>query len=156
MKPFVLALTVAAACPSAALAYDKAVYAPIAKFGATFNVGDVPGAAATMVPGVVIADETAPFLWWQGKSGFQDWVNDLSAAEKAKGYSDQHVKIGLPKREVIGGNKAYVIVPSDYGFTRGGVKYHEVAQMTFTLVKGSAGWKISSWTWTGAAAVPVK
>ena len=135
---------------------DPQVMAPINKFLDTFNKGDVAGAAATHATGadLVIVDEVAPYLW-RGPKAFQAWVNDLGADEKKKGISDQKVSIGAPTRIEVAGDAAYVIVPSTYEFKQGGVAMRETAQMTFALQKGSGGWLIHGWTWTGSRAKKV-
>lgn len=142
-----------AVSPCAALAADPAVVAPINKFVASFNAGDIAGAEATVTEDVAIIDEVAPFLW-QGKGSFKAWLDALSASDKAKGITDQKVTIGTPIRDMADGTRAYVIVPATYNFNERGKPMKEVAQMTFALVKGADGWKIIGWTWTGPEATP--
>jgi len=138
-----------------ALAADPAVEAPIKQFVDDFNKGDMAGAAAAMTPRVAIVDEVAPFQW-RGPDAFNRWAASLAADAKAKGQTDQSVALGTPSRELVSGVSAYVIVPVTYRFTQKGVKMVELAQMTFTLFKGDAGWKIASWTWTGPEASVAK
>jgi ketosteroid isomerase-like protein len=138
-----------------ALAADPAVEAPIQQFVAAFNKGDMAGAAATMNVRVSIIDEVAPFQW-RGPDAFARWGASLAADSKAKGYSNESVTLGTPSRELVSGVNAYVIVPATYAFTQKGVKMAEVSQITFTLMKTDAGWKITGWTWTGPEASAVK
>ena len=148
-----IALLGALGMATPALAQDKAVEAPIFKFVDAFNKGDVAGAAATMADKVAIVDEVAPFHW-HGKDSFASWGKDYEIDAKAKGITDPSVTIGAPTREIATATNAYVIVPATYRFTQKGVKMAEVAQMTFSLEKGAAGWKITGWTWTGPDATP--
>ena len=138
-----------------ALAADPAVEAPIQQFITAFNKGDMAGAAATMNVRVSIIDEVAPFQW-RGPDAFARWGAALAADSNARGYSNESVTLGTPSRELVSGVNAYVIVPATYAFTQKGVKMAEVSQITFTLMKVDAAWKITGWTWTGPEASVVK
>ena len=138
-----------------ALAADPAVEAPIRQFVDSFNKGDMAAAAATMNVRVSIIDEVAPFQW-RGPDAFNRWAASLEADAKAKGQTDASVALGTPSRELVSGVNAYVIVPATYSFTQKGAKMAEVSQITFTLMKTDAGWKITGWTWTGPEASVVK
>ena len=129
---------------------DPQLIAPIQKFLDSFNKGDIAGAAATHAAeaDLVILDEVPPFLW-RGARAFQQWSTDLDNDAKKKGITDQMVKIGAPTRTETSGDQAYVVVPAVYTFKERGVAMRESAQMTFALRKGSSGWLIHGWTWTG-------
>jgi len=70
------------------------------------------------------------------------------------------VTISAPTRVESSGDSAYVIVPAVYSYKEKGVAMRETAQMTFVLKKGTSGWLIHGWTWTGPkprrAATPAK
>lgn len=149
------ALGLAIAAPAAAKPSTPALAAPIAAFIDAFNKGDVAAAGAPMDASVTIIDEVPPFVW-TGPKAFTTWVADLAANDKAAGISDEKVAISPATREVVGGSRAYVIVPAVYTFTQKGTAMREAAQMTFALHKGKAGWKIAGWTWTGPNATPAK
>ena len=129
---------------------DPQVMAPIRTFVDAFNKGDAAGAAATHATDadLVIIDEVAPFLW-RGPQAFQAWAGDLGREGKAQGMTEQKVTLGTPTRMEVSGASAYVIVPSTYSFKQKGVAMRETAQMTITLKKGSSGWLIHGWAWTG-------
>lgn len=129
---------------------DAKLMAPIQKFLESFNKGDVAGAAATHAAGaqLFIADEFTPFLW-RGPQAVQTWAEDLAREDKKRGITDEHVTIGAATRVETDGTAAYVIVPSVYTFKEKGVPMREAAQMTFVLQKGTGGWLIQGWTWTG-------
>jgi len=156
MKPI---LSITAACvlflASAAHAGDAAVEATIRQFGEAFNKGDVAAAKALHVPAPTIIDEFGPH-YWSGPSAFDRWLSDLGKSEAAEGKTDAKVAISPPTREVVSGNRAYVIVPATYTFKQKGGTLRETAQMTFVLAKEASGWKIHAWTWTGTEGVPVK
>ena len=150
-----LALAIGLAAPTAALAADGRVTAPINAFIAAFNKGDVKAAEATHTADVVIIDEPPPFRW-VGPGAFQKWVADLAADEKKIGRSDGAVALGGVKREEVAGDTAYVSVAATYAFKDKGVPMQEPSEMTFSLRKTAAGWKISGWTWTGPRPIPRK
>jgi len=129
---------------------DPQLIAPIQKFIDSFNKGDTAGASATHAAGadLVIIDEVPPFLW-RGPRAFQGWSTDLDNDAKKRGITDQMVSISAPTRVEATGDQAYVVVPAVYTFKQRGVSMREAAQMTFTLRKGSGGWLIHGWTWTG-------
>lgn len=155
MKP-ILSLTAAAVLlfASAAQAGDAAVEATLRQFGEAFNKGDVNAARALHVAAPTIVDEVAPHAW-SGAGAFDSWLSDLGKSEAAEGKTGGRVAIGVPTREVVSGDRAYVVAPSTYTFKQKGATLREVAQVTFVLAKAASGWKILAWTWTGSEAAPV-
>jgi ketosteroid isomerase-like protein len=151
-----LGAAVLPAAPPAGAAADAQLMAPINQFIDSFNKGDAAAAeAAHAKDGVTIVDEPAPHLW-QGAGAFKAWAADLEKDAKAKGQTDQMVKVSPATREEVSGDLAYVIVPAVYSFKEKGVAMREQAQMTYVLRKGAEGWKIQAWTWTGPRATPAK
>lgn len=156
MKPtFAITAAFLLFCASAAQAGDAAVEATIRQFGEAFNKGDVAAAKALHVAAPTIIDEVGPH-YWTGPTAFDSWLSDLGKAEAAEGKTDAKVAISPPSREVVSGDRAYVIVPATYTFKQKGATLRETAQMTFVLAKEAPGWKIHAWTWTGSEGVPVK
>ena len=148
-----IALT-ALVCASAAQA-DTGVDTTIRQFGDAFNKGDVKAAKALHVAKPVIIDEVGPHLW-TGPKAFDGWLADVAKSDAAEGKTEGQVALNAPTREVVSGDRAYVIVPSTYTFKQKGKTLRETAQMTFVLTKVSSDWKIAAWTWTGPEGVPVK
>ncbi|MES2293955.1 MAG: nuclear transport factor 2 family protein [Pseudomonadota bacterium] len=143
------------ACISEASANDAAVDATISQFATAFNKGDMKAAKALHVASPTIIDEVAPHLW-SGPNAFDSWGAALAKSEAAEGRSGGQVTIGAPTREVVSGDHAYAIAPTTYTFKQKGMTMRETAQMTLTLDKQAAGWKIASWTGTGPEAKPVR
>ncbi|HEX2485886.1 MAG TPA: nuclear transport factor 2 family protein [Myxococcota bacterium] len=144
----VLAAAAAAAEPNADLV------APIQKFVDSFNQGDMAAAAAThATTDVSIIDEFPPYLW-RGAQALETWSADLASDAKKRGITDQKVEIGRPTREELAGDHAYVVVPAVYTFKEGGTAMREEAQFVFALRKGSGGWLIHGWAWTGPKPSP--
>ncbi|HEX5378266.1 MAG TPA: nuclear transport factor 2 family protein [Phenylobacterium sp.] len=144
------------ASATAADAADPQLSAPIHQFIDSFNKGDAKAAAAAHVPGgVVIIDEVSPFAW-QGPKAFETWAADLARNDKAQGVTDESVAVGEASREVVAGDRAYVVVPVVYTFKQKGVAMREAAQMSVALARGVQGWKIAGWAWTGPDPSPAK
>ena len=151
----------ALAGPAIAQTGDADVMAPIQKFIDTFNKGDAVGAAATHAAGadLTITDELPPYVW-RGPKAFQSWSADLESDAKKNGITDPMVTLSAATRIERSGDSAYVVVPAVYTFKQRGASMREAAQMTFVLKKGTSGWLIHGWTWTGpkpqAAGAPAK
>jgi len=150
----ILIALAALVCASAAQA-DTGVDTTIRQFGDAFNKGDVKVAKALHVAKPVIIDEVGPHLW-TGPKAFDGWLADVAKSDAAEGKTGGQAALSAPTREVVSGDRAYVIVPSTYTFRQKGKTLREAAQMTFVLTKVSSGWKIAAWTWTGQEGVPVK
>lgn len=154
MKSLSMILACAIAFAAApALAADPAIEAPIRQFVTAFNKGDVAAARQTMAEDIHITDEVAPFFWG-GHDAFARWSADYDKDAAAQGITGGKVVMGDPTRELIAGDRAYVIAPATYSFAKKGVAMSEVAQMTFALHRDASGWKIVSWTWTGPDPIP--
>jgi ketosteroid isomerase-like protein len=126
----------------------------IAQFVTAFDKGDIKAAAATHdLANLIIVDEVAPYVW-KGPKAFESWLHDLMASDAKAGITGESVAITAPSRIEIDGDDAYAVVPASYSFKDHGAPMHEPAQMTFALHKGSAGWKITAWTWTGPKPTP--
>ena len=126
--------------------------APIQKFIASFNKGDLAAAEAThaATSDLTIVDEAPPFHW-SGPKAFGTWIADLTASDQKQGVTDGAVELGKPTRVETSDKVAYVIVPVVYTFKQKGVPMREPAQMTYVVKQDAKGWLIHSWTWTGPA-----
>jgi ketosteroid isomerase-like protein len=130
------------------------IAAPITTFVDAFDKGDIKAAEATHDgANLTITDEVAPYVW-KGPHAFGDWVHDLLADDAKAGVTGESLAIAKPARIEADGDNAYAVVPAVYSFKDHGAAMREAAQMTFVLHKGAAGWKITTWTWTGPKATP--
>jgi hypothetical protein len=152
---FTLLAGLVLATASAAAPPDE-VTAPIHQFIDGFNTGNVKSAYAAYATGnVTIVDEFAPHRW-VGPNAARAWAADYTKHARAKGITDAKVDYGKPTRTEIEGKLAYVIIPTVYRYKERGKPLVEEGQMTFVLNSGAAGWKISSWTWSGVVPHPAK
>ncbi len=132
-----------------AAAPEAELVAPVRQFIDSFNKGDAAAAeAANVSTGIVIIDEVPPHLW-QGPAAFKNWSKDLSAYETKAGMTDQQVALGKVTLSDSSGDAGYVAMEAVYNYKQNGVAMREPAHMTFALRKGSGGWKIAAWSWTG-------
>ncbi len=126
----------------------------VMQFLASFNAGDVDGAAATNAIDVVIVDELPPYQW-QGEGAFGRWLADLGKHDEAAGVSNGHMAVGKTVREEIGPNSAYIVLSTVYQFLQNGTAMEAPGHMTFALRLGADGWRISAWTYSAPAGSPV-
>ena len=127
----------------------------ITQFSAALHAGDSKAAKNFLTARTVILDDVAPY-YWAGANAFDRWQADLAKASAARGMSEEDAALGAPTRVEISGDRAYAILPATHTFKMKGRVMREAAQLTFILAKDTAGWKITSWTWTGPRAMPVR
>jgi hypothetical protein len=142
MKTLVLGLfaSVGLLTAGSAANAESQLMAPVHQFIDNFNKGDVKMAAAAFV--------------WIGPNALGDWAHDLAAHDQAGGVSGQAVTLGEPTREIISGDKGYLVVSVVYSFKQQGAAMREPAQMTYALTKAPGGsWLITGWSWVGTAPV---
>jgi ketosteroid isomerase-like protein len=147
--------TVAAPAHAHAQTADAELMAPIQKFVDAFNKGDAATAATTHAAGadLTIVDEVPPYLW-RGPKAFHAWGADLESDAKKQGITEPMVALSAPTRIEKQGDQAYVVVPAVFTFKQRGAAMREAAQMTFVLKKGTSGWLIHAWAWTGPKPTP--
>ena len=139
----------------AAQAGDASVETAITQFSAALHAGDSKTAKTFLAPRTVILDDVAPY-YWAGANAFESWQDDLAKASAARGMSEENAELGAPTRVEVSGDHAYAVLPATQTFKMKGRPMREKAQLTFILARDVAGWKITSWTWTGPKATPVR
>lgn len=127
----------------------------INQFSAALHAGDNQTAKTFLTARTVILDDVAPY-YWGGAKAFESWQADLAKASAARGMREEDAELGAPTRVEVTGDHAYAILPATHTFKMKGRVMREIAQLTFILAKDPAGWKITSWTWTGPKATPVR
>ena len=127
--------------------------AAVRQFIDSFNKGDVKAAEATHAADVTIIDEVPPYHW-QGPGAFKSWLADLTKHDAANGVTNGNMKLGSPVREEVSGDRAYVVMATEYTFGQKGVTMREPSQTTFVLKKDGNGWRITGWTFAGPKPAP--
>jgi hypothetical protein len=141
-----LATAVFAAVPGA-VAQQKDVMVPVHQFVDGFNKGDSKTALGACAEQTSIIDEFPPHEW-HGTGACAQWMNDYDAFAKKDGITDGRVILGTPRHIDVTGDRAYVVIPSNFKFKQKGKPVEEAGSMfTFALQKGAAGWRITGWSW---------
>ena len=141
-----VAAAVLAANPIAA-SEQTDVMALVHQFVDSFNKGDVKGTVAVCADQASVVDEFPPYHW-SGAGACANWMNDYDADAKKNGITDGNVTLGKPKHVDVSGDRAYVVIPSDYAFTKNGKPVKETGSMfTIALRKEAAGWRVAGWAW---------
>lgn len=141
--------------PGAQAGDEAGVKTAIDQFSAAFHSGDSDAAKKFLTAHTVILDDVAPY-YWAGTNAFESWQADLTKASTARGMSEEDAELGAPTRVEVSGDHAYAVLPATQTFTMKGRHMREKAQLTFILVQDAGSWKITSWTWTGPKATPVR
>ena len=143
----VLALALLTQAPPA-VAQQNELMTVVRQFIDGFNKGDVPSAVATCAAQTSIIDEIPPYEW-SGAGACGRWANDYDADAKKKGITAGAVTLGAPRHHAVDGDRAYIVIPVSYEITQKGKQVKQTgAVMAVTLRKGSAGWKITAWSWS--------
>ncbi len=141
-----IALMIVSTAPLAAQA-NTAVLTPVHQFVDAFNAGDAKTAAATCATQTSIIDEFPPHEW-HGTGACAVWMRDYDANAAKEGIAGGVVTLGAPTHVDVSGDRAYIVIPSDYTFTQRGKPMKETGSMfTFALRRTAAGWRITGWSW---------
>jgi hypothetical protein len=147
MHKIIIALAIVVLAAGSAVAQKADIMKSVNQFVDGFNKGDIRTAIAACAEQTSIIDEFPPHEW-HGVGACQNWANDFDADAKKNGITDGIVTLGKPKYIDISGDRAYVVIPSNYAFKQKGKPVRETGSMfTFALQKTNAGWRITGWSW---------
>lgn len=148
-KPLtVVSLTLTVLVAGTALASpDADVMATVNQFVDGFNKGDTKSAGAACAEHVSIIDEFPPHEW-HGAGACEVWMKAYDADAKKNAITDGLVTLGKPKHLDVAGDRAYVVIPAAYAYTKAGKPVKETdSAFTLVLHKGAHGWRIVAWSW---------
>ena len=149
-QALIVLLAIVLGAPPALPAAQDDVSAPVRQFIDGFNKGDTQSAFAAYATGAItIVDEFAPHIW-TGPDAAHQWADAYDKHARATGVTDGQVTYRPPTRTEVDGDVAYVVMPTVYLYKERGKLLREEGQMTVVLNREASGWKIRSWTWTGA------
>jgi hypothetical protein len=112
------------------------------------NKGDPKQAVAACAQQTAIVDEFPPYEW-HGEGTCAKWVTELTAFNESIGLTDGIVTLKKPRRVDVTGDRAYVVVPTDFHYKENGKAGAEIgALFTVSLKKEQAGWRITGWAWS--------
>jgi len=123
------------------------VMAVVRQFVDGFNKGDLKMLLAACAEEPSIIDDFPPHEW-HGAGACARWSSDYDADARKNGITDGFVSIGKPFHVDVTGDRAYIVGPADYVYKLKGKPVKEIGSVfTLTLQDGSAGWRITGWSW---------
>jgi ketosteroid isomerase-like protein len=132
---------------SPVFAQQADVMAAVNRFIDGYNKSDTKLLAAACADQTSIIDEFPPHEW-HGPSACLTWFKDYDIDAKKNGITDGVVVPGKPSHVDVTGDRAYVVIPSNYTYKQKGTPMKEVGSaFTFALLKGASGWRIIGWSW---------
>ncbi len=148
MKKLCLALVVSVlAFPTTSRAQHGDVLAAVNRFVDGYNKGDANILASSCAEQTSILDEFSPHEW-HGVGACLTWMKDYGTDAKKNGITNGIVTLGKPSHVDVTGDRAYVVIPSNYTYKQKGVPMKEIGSaFAFALQKGTAGWRIVGWSW---------
>jgi len=148
MRKIAVALAVVMAAGTAVASDKDDAMATVKQFIDGFNKGDEKTALAACASPAFIIDEFPPFAW-QGATACADWAKDFEANAKKDVITDPVVTLQKPRHVYVAGDLAYVVVPANYDYRQKGKKVSQKGStLTAASQKGTAGWRITAWTWS--------
>jgi hypothetical protein len=148
MKKLTIAVVLVVALAGVALAADSpdqaAAMKMVNQFVDGFNKADSKTVLATCAHQTAIIDDFSPYTW----ATCSTWLDAYNAWAKKNGVTDGAVTLSAPKHVDITGDRAYVVVPASFAYKGNGKSMGQNgATWTLVLQKGTAGWRITAWTW---------
>ncbi len=144
---FAPAAFAAPAAPAASdpAASNPAVLAPVHRFIASVNAGDMKAAASVFTPDATIIDEFPPFLW-HGHA-VAGWSRDYDTFAKGAGMVPGKITLAAPSGLQTGAGHAYAVIPAEIALTVKGKPTTEAGSFTFVLTRQHGPWRIAAWAW---------
>jgi hypothetical protein len=123
------------------------VIASVTRFVEGFNKGDTKTLVKSCSSETAIIDEFPPHVW-HGVGACAAWARDYNANAKRLDITDGVVTLGKATHVDVTGDRAYVVIPSDYSFKQKGKPVKETGSaFSFAMQKVGPTWKIAGWSW---------
>jgi len=143
----VMTAVTAATATQRLIAQTPDVMFPVHQFVDGFNKGDTRSMLAACAAQTSIIDEFPPHEW-SGAGACGRWIADFDQYSKKNGITETVVTLGKPLHVEVTGDRAYVVIPSDYAFKANGKPDKESGSLfTFVLQRGATSWRIIGWSW---------
>jgi hypothetical protein len=137
------AFTLSAHAVSAA---PPAVLAPIAAFVRTSNAGDRAEFLKLFTPDATVVDNFAPYRFTP-PNGPAKWYDGFNADAAASGSTDGVISTRAPKYVRVTGDRAWIVMPTDYRYKLKGTPELETGSLVFTESRVHGTWLITSMSW---------
>ena len=122
------------------------VMAAVHQIVEAFNKGDSKAFLSACSDQTSIVDEFAPHEW-HGTAGCSKWMSDYAIYAQKTEIADAVTTLGAPKRVIVSGDDAYVVVSAKCVYKQGGKAINESVIVTTALHKGDSRWRLTGWTW---------
>lgn len=143
-----IALAIAATLPASAAtsAPSAAVMQPVKNALASLNTNSPKPLAGIYATNATIVDEFAPYSWSGAGAGTM-WFNDFGKFAKSVGLTNAKGILLKPTAFNMSGDRAYLVIPCDFGGTMKGKAIKEHGTWTFTLQRSGSSWRIVTQSW---------
>jgi hypothetical protein len=125
---------------------SAAIMQPIRNALASLNTNSTKPLAGIFAPNVTIVDEFAPYSW-RGPNAGMMWFSDFGKFAKSIGLTNAKGTLLKPTAFNQSGNRAYVVIPVDFGGMMKGKAIKEHGTWTFTLQRSGSTWRIVTQSW---------
>jgi hypothetical protein len=143
---FALIAALTTSASAATNAPSAAMMQPIRSAIASLNNGSAKPLAGIYAANATIVDEFAPYSWSGANAGTM-WYNDFTRFAKSVGLTNAKGVLLNPTAFDRSGNRAYLVVPVNFGGTMKGKTIKEHGTWTFTLQRSGSRWQIVTQSW---------
>lgn len=123
-----------------------AVMQPVQSAISSLNTSSAKPLAGIYASNATIVDEFAPYSW-SGSNAGQSWFVDFTKFAKNIHLTNANGTLLKPTAFSQSGNRAYLVVPVNFGGTMAGKNILEHGTWTFTLQRSDASWRIVTQSW---------
>jgi ketosteroid isomerase-like protein len=148
MKSTAFALSSMVLAAGMAVASDSVdVMGTVQQFVDGFNQGDMAAVAGACSDRASVIDDFPPHEL-QGAGACKTWMEDYNAYAKKNGISNGNVTLREPKHVEVTADRAYVVVPANFAYTKDGKPTDENGStLVLALQKIRGAWYITAWAW---------
>jgi SnoaL-like domain len=126
---------------------DPTLIAPIDTFISAVLSNSPKQMPAAFASSSTILDDVPPNVF-SGPDAYLQWYDAFLATNAKQKITVVFLGHGSPHYAHVAGDRAYVVLPTDFTYTIAGKPYAESGAWTFGLVKQGGDWKIASWAWS--------
>jgi hypothetical protein len=144
----IIALIAAAALRASAATTTppSAIMQPVRNALASLNTSSAKPLAGIYTTNATIVDEFAPYSWSGANAGSM-WFNDFGKFAKSVGLTNAKGTLLKPTAFNMSGDRAYLVIPLDFGGMMKGKAIKEHGTWTFTLQRTGSTWRIVTQSW---------
>lgn len=112
-----------------------------------FNSGDYGAWARACAGSTDIIDDFAPYRW-SGPGACNAWAAALRKNNAATNISNITVNAGVPSHMEVGGDTAYIVLPTTIHFNQNGKPVRHAGNvLAIVMRKMGNDWRMIAWSW---------